>query len=195
MIRQLWTVGHSNLKIEGFIAILREHRIDHLADVRSRPVSRFCPHFNRARLETSLAGAGIAYSYLGGVLGGRPADAALYTDGRADYRKMAASAGVREGLDRLERLADNHNVAAMCSERDPLHCHRFMLVAVEMARRGFTIEHLSAKGIETHPDAVERLLIETGLHPGPMFRASTHEISEAIFARSTTHAFKASPAP
>lgn len=195
MIRQLWTIGHSNLDIGGFISVLHEHRVNHLADVRSRPVSRFCPHFNRARLETALAGAGIAYSYLGESLGGRPSDPALYTDGRADYRKMAASAGVRDGLDRLAELADSANVAAMCSERDPLHCHRFMLVAVEMARRGFTIDHLSAKGIETHAEAVERLLVETGLHPGPMFRASTHEISQAIFARSTTHAYKASPAP
>lgn len=193
MIDQLWTVGHSNLDIDGFIAILREGRIDMLSDVRSRPVSRFCPHFNRARLEASLAAAGIGYTYMGDALGGRPADPALYTDGRADYRKMAATGPVKAGLDALESLTRSHNVAIMCSERDPLHCHRFMMVAVEMARRGFSIEHLSARGVESHADAVERLLIETGLHPGPMFRASAHEIASAIFARSSTHAYKSGP--
>lgn len=73
------SIGHSNHTIEEFVALLQRHAIRTLADVRSRPCSRHCPHFNREALAASLRDAGIRSVFLSGNLGGRPDDPALHT--------------------------------------------------------------------------------------------------------------------
>src|SRR5260370_37774226 len=70
----LFTVGHSNLELAVFLAVLARHRVQTLCDLRSRPASFRFPHFNREPLESGLAPAGIRYEFLGETLGGRPSD-------------------------------------------------------------------------------------------------------------------------
>jgi len=85
----LFSIGHSNIPAERFIALQHEAGVKTIADVRSTPFSRFCPWFSAKNLAPLLAKASIAYSFYGAELGGRPSDPALYRDGVADFEAMA----------------------------------------------------------------------------------------------------------
>ena len=130
------TIGHSRHPLARFIGLLEGAGATAVADVRSAPVSRFSPHFNKAALAAALAARRIDYIFLGNKLGGRPGQPAMYTKGVADYGKMAASNEFRAGIALLTEAAGRHRVAAMCSEADPLDCHRCLLVARALARDG-----------------------------------------------------------
>jgi uncharacterized protein (DUF488 family) len=159
----LFTIGHSNIPAERFTAILRGAGVGTVADVRSVPASRFCPWFSAKNLAPLLAGADTNYLLFGDVLGGRPRDPSLYCDGVADYQAMAQRPSFQAGLDRLLTQAGRRCLCLMCSERDPLDCHRCLLVARALAGRGMTVGHiLYDGGIEPHAAAERRLLKGAG---------------------------------
>ena len=140
------TIGHSNHELTRFLALLADAGVTAVADVRSLPWSRRLPQYRREPLAAALARAGIAYVHLP-ELGGRPADAGLCRpDGTADYERMAGTAAFAAGLDRMERGARRHRIALMCAERDPLDCHRTLLVGRRLAERGVALTHLLADG-------------------------------------------------
>ena len=159
----LFTIGHSNIPAVRFIGMLRETSVETLVDVRSIPVSRFCPWFSAKNLAPLLAAANINYLFLGEELGGRPRDPSLYCDGTADYDAMARRPRFQAALDHL--LADGglRRPCLMCSERDPLACHRCLLVGRALAARGATIGHILHDGtIEAHTRTERRLLEVAG---------------------------------
>jgi uncharacterized protein (DUF488 family) len=133
--RPILTIGHSRHSWERFTALLDGAGVEAIADIRSTPRSRFSPHFNKDTMREALAARGVAHMFLGKELGGRPQSPALYTDGVADYEKMATSPEFRLGLDRLIEAAARRSVAAMCSEADPLECHRCRSSAVRLPGR------------------------------------------------------------
>ena len=144
---ELWSIGHSNHPIERFLALLRQHAIATLADVRTAPYSRYSPQFNRDELALSLRDAGIAYVFLGRELGGKPEDSALRgPDGLPDYDAIEATPLYQDGLARLTSLARDRRVAFMCSEGDPAHCHREKLVARGLRRHGWAVHHILPDG-------------------------------------------------
>lgn len=144
----LYTIGHSNLSQEDFLAHLRQHNITVLVDVRSAPFSRYVPHFNKNALETYLKENGLDYRYAGEYLGGRPKDESVYRNETVpdeetkreqflklvDYVAIMKTDWYQKGINRLleimtEARANNGNLAIMCSEGDPLDCHRHHLIA------------------------------------------------------------------
>lgn len=153
----LWTIGHSNHTLDGFLALLRQHRIEVLVDVRSAPYSRYSGHFNREALERMIEEAGIRYLFLGRELGGRPSDEAAYDDeGHARYDVMAKSAHFKEGLGRLERGIAEYRVVIMCSEEDPEHCHRRLLVGKVLTASGpYELHHIRGDGSIEVEEAVQ----------------------------------------
>jgi uncharacterized protein (DUF488 family) len=127
------------------------------------PFSRRFPWFSGAKLAARLHGADIAYLPFGDALGGRPKDPALYCEGFADYEKMAASASFRAGLDRLGEAMGRFRLCLMCAEREPLDCHRCLLVARALKERGLRLGHILVDGtVEPHADTEERLLGRAG---------------------------------
>jgi uncharacterized protein (DUF488 family) len=167
---ELLTIGHSNHAIARFIELLRGADVTAVADVRSVPASRRLPHFNRAALARALAEAGIGYFPLGTTLGGRPTDPGCYRDGQLDYDLVAATDWFAAGLGEVEELAAQHRLALMCAEREPLDCHRFLLVARHLDARGAGIGHILADGrIEPQAATERRLLTATGLGAGELF--------------------------
>jgi uncharacterized protein (DUF488 family) len=166
----VFTIGHSNHPRERFIALLRGASITALADVRSVPYSRRHPQFSKPVLAETLPQEGIAYVYLGEELGGMRKDPALLRDGAPDYDKIAATQSFRHGLDRVIDGAGRHRIALMCAEREPLDCHRFLLVSRHLALRGARINHILGDGsIEEHDDTLRRLLAKTHLDAGELF--------------------------
>src|SRR5690242_5591769 len=97
----LLTIGHSNIPAERFVAMLRGAGVEAVADVRSVPVSRFCPWFSSKTLAPLLAKATMNYLFCGDELGGRPRDSSLYCDGVVDYEAMARRPDFQAALDRL----------------------------------------------------------------------------------------------
>ena len=169
---KVFTVGHSNHTLEAFVELLREHRVDALADVRSAPYSRFNPQFNREPFAAALKEQGIRYVYLGRELGGRSDNFECYDEeGRIVFDRVAATETFKRGLARVVAGAARHRIALMCAEKEPLECHRTLLVACELDRRGVDVDHIHADGgLEPHDQAMNRL-IDLVLPPdGPLFR-------------------------
>jgi Protein of unknown function, DUF488 len=168
MRNDLFSVGHSNHDLAGFLALLRGAGVTALADVRSSPFSQRLPHFNRPALEAALRDADVAYVFLGDLLGGRPADRALYdNDGRVDYDRVRATDAFRRGLDRLLDGAELYRVVLLCAEADPLDCHRGLMITPALGERGVFPQHLRRDGtVESTEEMERRLLAETGAGGG-----------------------------
>lgn len=143
---RLLTVGHSTRPVERLLELLLRHEATLLADIRSAPYSRRFPQFGRERLTASLAAAGIGYAFEGAALGGRPADPALWRDGRPDYGLMAAIPAFRAAIERLLARARQERVVLLCAEREPAACHRALLVAPALVAAGAAVDHILADG-------------------------------------------------
>jgi uncharacterized protein (DUF488 family) len=177
----IYTIGHSNHPIDRFIALLQQHGIGALADVRSTPYSRFNPQFGKERLQAALAGAGIKYVFLGEELGARSKDPTCYDEaGRVSYGRLASTELFRHGLDRLLTGMQTHRIAIMCAEREPLDCHRTILVARELEKSGVPITHILADAsLEPHRHAMERLASRLKLADTDLFRTPDELIEDA----------------
>lgn len=179
------TIGHSNHPLEAFMELLSRHRVTALADVRSAPYSRFNPHFNREPLAASLKARGIRYVYLGRELGGRSDDPDDYEDGHIRYDRLARTDRFKDGIGRVARGAAEHRIALMCAEKEPLDCHRTLLVGRALDGRGVKVEHILADGrLEPHADTMDRLIagFDRRQTEGDMFREEF--IEEAILRRT-----------
>jgi len=190
VMSQLFTVGHSNHPIAHFLALLQQHRIAALADVRSVPYSRRHPQFSRGPLAQCLAAAGIDYLFLGDELGARPKDSACFVDGQVDYDRIAARPAFAAGLARVRAEAGARKVALMCAEREPLDCHRCLLVSPALAARGHSIGHILSDGsIEPHAETEERLLALVH-NDADLFANRGERIAAAYRRRAGTAAFR-----
>ena len=179
----VFTVGHSNHSMEAFLALLKKNSVDHVADVRSSPYSRYVPHFNKNVLEWTLQKAGIAYVYLGEELGGRPADPSCYDEnGQVMYNRVADTDLFNNALDLVMRTDNDHRIALMCAEKEPLECHRTLLVARALAAGGVSVEHILVDGgLESYDAAIDRLLDVFKLPlNGDMFRTRDDVVAEAL---------------
>src|SRR6266446_4605755 len=168
------TIGHSNHPIQRFVDLLTAGGVKLLVDVRSLPWSRRFPQFGKERLTQSLADAGIAYVHES-ALGGKP-------EGGASYDALAARPAFNAALARLIDRAQDTTVCLMCAEKEPLDCHRTVLVSRRLAERGVAIEHLLADGAtRPHSDVEEALLAKSA---GPdLFEDRAARLARAYQAR------------
>jgi uncharacterized protein (DUF488 family) len=162
---ELFTIGHSNHSIETFIELLLEHNVTALADVRSHPYSRYLPHFNSIQIKDSLKSAKIKYVFLGQELGARPKNPECYVDGKAVYEKIAATELFKKGIQRVIDGLKNYRIVLMCAEKDPIVCHRAILVCQHLRNEGnLQINHIKNNGdLESHDKLEDRLLARHGL--------------------------------
>lgn len=179
----IYTIGHSNHPIERFLELLKAHEIGAIADVRSTPYSRFNPQFNREALKGALTRARVHYVFLGEELGARTKDPACYEGDRVSYDKLAATESFRRGIERLMTGMHEYRIALMCAEREPLECHRTILVARELDRLGVRVSHVLADGsLEDHRCAIERLAATLKLRPsGDLFDDSAESLMDQAY--------------
>ena len=190
---RVFTIGHSNHSLGEFLELLASNGVTAVADVRSAPFSRFCPQFNRDALSAALKDCGIRYTYLGRELGGRSADPACYRDGRIQYELVARTSSFRDGLARIVDGAARHRIALMCAEKEPLDCHRTLLVAQELAALGIAVAHILADGeLEPHEKTLDRLLEQFDLSPtGDLFQSREELLAHALARQARRVAFVA----
>ncbi len=179
----VFTIGHSTHTIEKFVELLRQHRVTAVADVRSVPYSRFQPQFNQNMLKEALREHGIAYVFLGKELGARSEDKTCYKNGRVQYRRLANTEAFRIGIARVRSGREKNRIALMCAEREPLECHRTLLVGRELVGAGIPVIHIHADGhLESHTDTMNRLLKLVKLPEQDLF-LSYSELIEAAYAK------------
>jgi uncharacterized protein (DUF488 family) len=160
MTKELFTVGHSDHRMFDFLRLLRSHGVDALVDVRSHPVSRVHPQFNKEVLAADLKKAKIAYVFLGRELGARREESSCYVEGRADYGRIAALPLFQEGLRRIREGLLRYRIALMCAERDPLDCHRAILICRHLRNEGISIQHIREDGSLEPQPALEKRLVD-----------------------------------
>ena len=179
MQQSVFTVGHSNHTQAHLLALLAQHAIGVLCDVRSTPVSRFNPQFDREELQRALPPRGIRYLFLGKELGARSDDPACHENGRVRYERLALTEGFQRGLSRVrDGVGKGLRIALMRAEKEPLECHRTILIARQLAAAGIDVHHIHADGrLETHGAALRRLISLLGLPEHDLFH--TREELEA----------------
>ena len=177
--KRLLTVGHSNREPAEFIELLHRHGVTAVADVRSQPYSRYLPQFNRETLKEWLTDSEIAYVFLGDELGARRTEAECYVDGQAKYELIEKTPAFQKGLDHIRSGVERHAIALMCAEKDPITCHRAILVAKAL-RTEMEIAHIiSVEELESHRDMEERLLRLWNLEEQSLFLTKEERLREA----------------
>lgn len=196
-MRTVYTIGHSTHPQEKLLGLLSMHGITAVCDVRSSPFSRVNPQFNRDDLKKALAMQGIKYLFLGKELGARSDDPACYEGRKVQYDRLAKTNLFRQGLTRVEDgIAKGFTIAMMCAEKEPLECHRTILVARHLAERGIDVQHIHATGqLESHADALQRLRRMLGLRDDDMFRSPADLQADAYRQQEERIAYELKPEP
>lgn len=144
----IYSIGHGNKDIKQFLDELSSFEVKFLIDVRTRPYSRFWPHFDREHLQLKLQQDAIRYIFLGEKLGGLPNDPKCYSDGKVDYDLLKSNDAFLEGIERLINAhKQNLKVAVMCSESDPEQCHRSKAIGAVLEEEGISMTHIIARDI------------------------------------------------
>ena len=177
----VFTIGHSTHTLDHFTSLLSLHGITALCDVRSTPYSQINPQFNREELKSSLQTCGVRYVFLGKELGARSDDPSCYEDRKVRYDRLAQTIPFRKGLDRVQDGVKSYRVALMCAEKEPLDCHRTILVSRHVLDLGLDVQHILADGrLEKHAAALNRLVKILNLQQGDMFQP-LQDIYEAAY--------------
>ena len=160
-MKGLYTIGHSRHTMEYFISLLKKYNINYLLDVRSIPYSSHAEQFNKENIMAALKTAGINYSPMGNYFGARPVEKELYNrEGYLDFEKVAKSVRFNKGMDNvILGLHRGNRIALMCTEKDPIDCHRAIMVARAFDVRGIKVSHILPNGsILTQRGLDDRLL-------------------------------------
>lgn len=180
MSNELFTIGYSPHIPDSFLRILKKYKITAVADVRSSPYSQFKPEFNKDQIAEFLKTNGIAYVFLGDVCGARVEDPSCYIKGKVDYALVAEHPKFKEGLKRIINGMEKFRIALMCAEKDPITCHRTILICRNLTSRGINIKHILSNGkIEDQKDSEQRLLNIFKLNHPDMFRSEQQRLNDA----------------
>jgi len=160
-MKELFTIGHSNHSLDHFLKLLSAHQISAVADVRSIPHSKYSPQFNKNVLEIALENAKIGYIFLGKELGASRTEEVCYIEGKAKYSQIAQLPIFRHGLEKVLQEIEHFRVALMCSESEPIACHRTILVCRELKRicPELKITHILGNGTEEQQEMAEERLV------------------------------------
>jgi uncharacterized protein (DUF488 family) len=181
MSDNIFTIGHSTQPVEQFVGKLRDHGITAIADVRSTPFSRHNPQFNKDELSATLKRYGIRYVFLGKELGARTQDECCYVDDKVRYALLAQTDLFKSGIARVLEGTRTYKIALMCAEKDPIECHRAILVARELVQAGCNVQHILANGtLESQESTLSRLVIQLQREqPEDLFRPGGVSLDEA----------------
>lgn len=180
MLKDLYTIGHSTHSLDRLIELFGGHDVTAVADVRSHPYSRYNPQFNRETFKAHLKAHGIEYVFLGVELGARSQDPACYREGQVRFELVAKTALFKEGLARVHKGMKTHRIGLMCAEKDPLFCHRTILVCRHLRAPDIQINHILEDGtIERHQDAERRLMEILRVPASTLFTTYEQELERA----------------
>ena len=173
---KLYTVGHSSQSLEEFLSLLQRHSINCVVDVRSVPASKFAPQFNEESLKRFLKLHNVQYLPFGDEFGARRTDC-INDDGQVDFEMAVTTPLFQQGAERLMKgLNRGFSIALMCSEADPLECHRFSLVSRYFHNKGIEILHILKDGNLATQGEVEKRMVNEFLHSRKYHLAEVDEL-------------------
>lgn len=177
---RIHTIGYAPHTIESFVAALEKFNITAIADVRSKPYSKFKPEFNREDLKKALINHSIEYVFLGDNIGARIKAPECYKNGQANYELISKHPLFQEGIERLLREMETFSIALMCAEKDPTNCHRTILICKQLKKHKIQIYHIiDANTFEEHTKTEYRLMKLYHLDQPDLFMKNTEQLEEA----------------
>jgi len=192
MSNEIYTIGYSSFTLRTFISVLKKYSITAVVDVRSQPYSQHKPEFNRETLKGELAKNKIAYVFLGEECGARITNPKCYINGKVSYALASQTSTFNAGLERIQKGMENFKIVLMCAEKDPITCHRTILVCRNLKAKDLVINHILSNGaLEKHCDAEQRLLRLFNLHHPEMFRNYEQRLSDAYSRQGEKIAYEA----
>lgn len=138
----VYTIGHSNLTFMKFLALLQQHNITHIIDIRSIPYSRRAPWSNKSRLSGMLKPLHIRYTYLGHKLGGKRPNLEQYSK----QQSASPEEAYLQAIEVVLNLSVRDHLALLCAEKDPANCHRQHVVAQTLLNKGAKVVHILKDG-------------------------------------------------
>ena len=157
----IYTIGHSTHQLDIFLDLLKRYAINCIIDVRSVAASRFNPQYNKKTFSDFLKTNNVAYLHFAEEFGARQTDPNLLDDkGKVDFEKVRQSKLFRQGINRIRQGLDKgYTITLMCSESEPLDCHRFSMISYALAKDGFEVNHiLKDKTIISNAQLENRML-------------------------------------
>ncbi|MDR1182884.1 MAG: DUF488 domain-containing protein [Bacteroidales bacterium] len=157
----IYTVGHSTHELDFFLELIKTVEINCIVDVRSLPASAYSPQYNQNSFKNYLKDNHITYLHFAEEFGARRTDYDLLgDDGKLDFEKVRKTSLFNRGVERIWQGIDKgFRIALMCSESDPLDCHRFSMVSIGLENNGFNVLHLlKDKSIKTNLELEKELL-------------------------------------
>ncbi|MBR1397386.1 MAG: DUF488 domain-containing protein [Selenomonadaceae bacterium] len=158
--KEIFTIGYSTFSIDNFIKTLQNYKIDYLIDVRSKPVSRHYPKYNKRFLEEQLSFNNINYRNYKDEFGARQTDTQFFTDNYLDFQKFTKSEKFLSGASKIESgMYSGYRFVLMCAEKRPETCHRCIMIARHFYDKGYTVKHILADGSYQLQSDIESLLV------------------------------------
>lgn len=158
----IYTVGHSTLRIEFFINLLKQYDVNCLIDIRTIPYSRIAPQFNKEQMNNSLKAQNILYAHFDKEFGARHTKLSLLDENKkVDFDKVRATSEFKSGIERIrDALELNYTIAIMCSESNPFDCHRFSMVSYQLVKENFAVMHILRDGTVLSNASLEEQLLK-----------------------------------
>ena len=162
MSGNIYSIGYTSFEINSFIDIIKEHDISCVVDVRSNPVaSEYYQIYSRTSLEKILNSKNIYYRNYALEFGARQVDYSLYKEfGYLDFDRFIKTPNFLLGINKIKKgLELGYNFVLMCAEKDPINCHRAIMVAKGFKENGIIVDHIMAdNSIQSQIDIEQRLL-------------------------------------
>ena len=187
----VYTIGHSTHTKEHFLELLLANKITAVADVRSTPFSKFAPQFNQEENSAFLKSSGVAYVFLGRELGARREEISCYTNRTVNFDKVRKASLFLDGIERLKKGLEKYRIALLCVEKNPLDCHRTMLVSRHLVETGIPVSHILEDGTTiTHQKLLDELLVLSRLNKEDLFMSEAEIIKKAYEHQNERVAYK-----
>lgn len=157
----VYTIGHSTHQLDYFLELLKKYGVTCVVDVRSVPASAYNPQYNQEPFKNFLQNHKITYLHFAEEFGARQTDPDLLdNEGKLDFDKVRKTWLFKNGLERIwQGVEKGFTIAIMCSESEPLDCHRFSMVSFGLENDGFEVKHiLKDKSIKSNADLEKDLL-------------------------------------
>lgn len=164
MSNTLYSIGHSNQTQEEFLALILVHDVNCIVDVRSVPASKYSPQFNLENIRSFLLANNVQYLHFGEEFGARRYDS-IDENGQVNFEMAVKTPAFISGTLRILRgMERGYNIAFMCSEADPLECHRFALVSRYFHDTGIVVQHILKDAKLASHETLEKEMINTFMH-------------------------------
>ena len=158
----IFTIGYTGFDIQNFIDTLKNHEINVVIDVRSSPYSERYPSYNKNTLETKLKENGIYYRNYVSEFGARQENKKFYSgEGYLDFELFAKSEQFLSGVEKIKNsISKGYKVVLLCAEKEPIQCHRTILVSRAFSDAGYNIVHLMPNNQSKSQKKIEHELLD-----------------------------------